>query len=280
MRMTQALVKNWMTSPVITGTPDMELSKARQIFDERHIRALPIVKDDKLVGLINRQVLIRLDLSILGNEVWNLGINVADETAADVMKTNVITITPDSTIQHATRVMLENKINALPVMENGKLIGILTSSDLLRFIITETPNLNKKITIADYMTDEVATVTRSATLLEAHTQMGAKRIRSLPVVEEGKIVGLVTRTDLMSSDPSRPAMQNSKETSTKVLAQPVEKVMVTSVITLDPAAEITEAARIMLEKKIHCLPVVDAKQQMLGIITESDLFLMLLQKLN
>jgi CBS domain-containing protein len=280
MRMTQALVKNWMTSPVITGTPDMELGKARQIFDERHIRALPIMKDDQLVGLINRQVLIRLDLSILGNEVWNLGIDVPDETAADVMKTNVIIITPDTTIQHATRVMLENKINALPVMENGKLIGILTSSDLLRFIITETPKLNKQITIADYMTDEVATVTRSTTLLEAHTLMGAKRIRSLPVVEDGKIVGLVTRTDLMSSDPSRPAMQNSQETSTKVLAQPVEKVMVTSVITLDPAAEITEAARILLEKKIHCLPVVDAKQQMLGIITESDLFLMLLQKLN
>jgi CBS domain-containing protein len=269
-----------MTSPVITGTPEMALSKARQIFDERHIRALPILQDGKLVGLINRLVLIRLDLSILGNEVWNLGINVADETAADVMRTNVLTIAPESTILHATRVMLENKVSALPVLENEKLIGILTSSDLLRFIITMYTTLDKKVTVADYMTDEVVTVSRDTTLLEAHTLMGAKRIRSLPVIEEGKIVGLVTRTDLMSSDPSRPAMQNSQETSTKVLAQHVEKVMITDVITIAPSSELTEAARIMLEKKIHCLPVVDEKQQMLGIITESDLFLMLLQKLN
>jgi len=278
--MTYSLVKDLMTSPVITGTPEMELSEARQIFNERHIRALPIMQGDKVVGLINRLVLIGLDLSILGNEVWNLGIIVADETAADVMKTNVITITPDATILHATRTMLENKINALPVLENDKLIGILTSSDLLRFIIKMYQSLDKKVIVADYMTDEVVTVTRQTTLLEAHTLMGANHIRSLPVIESGKIIGLVTRTDLMSSDPSRPAMQNSSETSTKVLAQPVEKVMVSNVITIAPTAELTEAAKIMLEKKIHCLPVVDEKQQMLGIITESDLFLMLLQKLN
>ena len=278
--MTYSLVKDWMTSPVITGTPDMALSEARQIFDERQIRALPILKGDKLVGLINRLVLIRLDLSILGNEVWNLGINVADETAADAMKTDVTTVTPDATILHATRSMLENKINALPVLENGKLIGILTSSDLLRFIIKMYQTLDKKIVVTDYMTDDVVTITRHTTLLEAHTLMGAKHIRSLPVVENGKIIALVTRTDLMSSDPTRPAMQSSSETSTKILAQPVEKVMVSNVITIAPTAELTEAAQIMLEKKIHSLPVVDEKQQMLGIITESDLFLMLLQKLN
>jgi CBS domain-containing protein len=266
--MTQGLVKNWMTSPVITGTPEMELSKARQIFDERHIRALPILKDGQLIGLINRQVLIRLDLSILGNEVWNLGIDVADETAADVMKTNVLTIAPDSTIHHTARVMLENKVNALPVLEDGKLIGILTSSDLLRYIIAQYPSLGKRITVSDHMSDEVVAIQRSTTLLEAHSLMGTKRIRSLPVVE-----------DLMSSDPSRPAMQNSQDTSYKVLAQPVEKVMVPEITTIAPDAELPEAARIMLEKKIHCLPVVDENCRMLGIITESDLFLMLLQKM-
>jgi CBS domain-containing protein len=278
--MTQGLVKDWMTSPVITGTPEMELSKARQIFDERHIRALPILKDGKLIGLINRQVLIGIDLSILGNEVWNMGIDVADETTADVMKTNVLTIAPDSTIHHAARVMLENKINALPVLVNGELTGILTSSDLLRYIIAQYPTLGKKVTVSDHMSDEVVTIQRSSTLLEAHNLMGTKRIRSLPVVENGKIVGLVTRTDLMSSDPSRPAMLNSQEASYKVLAQPVEKVMVADVVTITPDAELTEAARIMLEKKIHCLPVVDENCKMLGIITETDLFLMLLQKMN
>jgi CBS domain-containing protein len=276
--MINGLVKNWMTSPVITTTPETELSRARQIFDEKHIRALPVMDGDRLVGLINRQVLVRLDLSILGNEVWNLGLDVAGETAADIMKTDVITITPDSTVQNAALVMLENKVSALPVLENGKLIGILTSSDLLRFIISTYPSLKKKIVVSDYMSDELITIRRNTTLLEAHNLMGTKLIRSLPVVEDGRLVGLVTRTDLMSSDPSRPAMKNSQETSCKVLSQPVEKVMVTKIITITADAEITDAAKIMLEKKIHCLPVIKEKQEMVGIITESDLFLMLIQK--
>jgi CBS domain-containing protein len=238
------------------------------------------MKEGRLIGLINRQVLIRLDLSILGNEVWNLGLDVAGEKAADVMKKNVLTITPDSTIHNAARIMLENKVNALPVLENDELIGILTSSDLLRFIIAQYPSLNKKITISDYMADEVVTVSKDTTLLEAHNLMGTKRIRSLPVIENGRIVGLVTRTDLMSSDPTRPALRDSQEASYKVLSQPVKTVMVTDVITIAPDAEITDAAKIMLERKIHCLPVVNDKKEMMGIITESDLFLMLLQKLN
>ena len=149
----------------------------------------------------------------------------------------------------------------------------------MRYIIAQYPSLGKKITVSDHMSDEVVTIQRSTTLLEAHNLMGTKRIRSLPVVEEGKIIGLVTRTDLMSIYPSRPAIQNSQDTSYNVLAQPVEKVMVPEIITIAPDAELPEAARIMLEKKIHCLPVVDENCKMLGIITESDLFLVLLQKM-
>jgi acetoin utilization protein AcuB len=276
--MKPALVKDWMTSPAVTTTPETELSRARQIFNENHFRALPVMQDGRVIGLINRQVLMSLDLSILGNEIWNLGLNVVDNTVADVMKTKITTITPETTILTAARLMLENKISALPVLENEKLTGILTSSDLLRYIISEYPGLKKKILVSDFMTAKVITVSRDTTLLEAHHLMGVKRIRSLPIVEEGKLIGLVTRTDLMSSDPSRLALKNSQEAYDKILSQPVEKVMVTEIITISPDAELTEAARIMLEKKIHCLPVVNERQKMRGIITESDLFLMLLQK--
>lgn len=276
--MKPALVKDWMTSPAVTTTPETELNRARQIFNENHFRALPVMQDGRVIGLINRQVLVSLDLSILGNEIWNLGLNVADNTVADVMKTKITTITPETTILTAARLMLENKISALPVLEDKKLAGILTSSDLLRFIISEYPGLKKKILVSDFMTGKVITISRNTTLLEAHHLMGVKRIRSLPIVEEGKLIGLVTRTDLMSSDPSRLALKNSQEAYDKILSQPVEKVMVTEIITISPDAELTEAARIMLAKKIHCLPVVSEKQKMRGIITESDLFLMLLQK--
>ena len=266
-----------MTSPVVTVTAETSLTEARKIIDEKQIRALPVMKDDKLIGIITRRGLLRLDLSILGNESWNLNVDLADETVGDVMTAKPITIQPDSLIPKAARIMLENKITALPVVENGKLVGILTNSDLLRFILAESSELKKHIQVKNYMTDEVVTLEKETSLLEAHSLMGTKRIRSLPVVENGQIIGLVTRTDLMSSDPSHLASRKNQEVSLKILTQPVEKVMTSPVLTISPEAEFTEAAKIMLEHKIHSLPVVDEEKKMVGIITESDLFLMIVQ---
>ena len=158
------------------------------------------------------------------------------------------------------------------------MVGILTNSDLLRFILAEYPGLKKEILVKHYMTDEVVSIEKDTTLLEAHRLMGTKRIRSLPVLENEAIVGLVTRTDLMSSDPSRLASRKNQEVSLKILTQPVEKVMTTPVLTISPEAELTQAAKMMLENKIHSLPVIDVENKMVGIITESDLFLMVVQK--
>jgi acetoin utilization protein AcuB len=178
----------------------------------------------------------------------------------------------------AARIMLENKITALPVLENGNLVGILTNSDLLRFIIVESPNLKKKILVKNYMNDEVVTIDPDTSLLEAHRLMGTKRIRSLPVLEDDALVGVVTRTDLMSSDPSRLISKNNQELSLKILTQSVEKVMTKAVITVTSDVPLTEAARLMLENKMHCIPIVDSDKKLTGIITESDLFLMVVQK--
>jgi CBS domain-containing protein len=276
--MINGLVRNWMTSPVVTVTTETNLSAARKIIDEKHIRALPVMKGEKLLGIVTRRGLLRLDLSILGNESWNLGVDLADETVGDVMTANPLTIRPDSLIPKAARIMLENKITALPVLENDKLVGILTNSDLLRFILAEFADLKKEIVVRHYMTDEVVTIEKETTLLEAHRLMGTKRIRSLPVIENEQIVGLVTRTDLMSSDPSHLASKKNQEVSLQILTQPVEKVMTSQVLTISPEADLTKAARLMLEHKIHSLPVVDEEKKMVGIITESDLFLMIVQK--
>jgi CBS domain-containing protein len=272
------LIKQWMSAPVITVTPETSLTEARELLSEEHIRALPVVKNNKLVGIITRRGLLRVDLSFLVDESWHQRANMTEETVSDVMTDNPLVIRPDSVIPKAARIMLENKITALPVLEKGELVGIVTNSDFLRFIIEEYPTLKKTILVKNYMSDEVVTVERDTTLLEAHRLMGVKRIRSLPVVEGDKLVGMVTRTDLMSSDPSRLASSQKQDLSLKVLTQPVEKVMSAPLYSISPEAPLPEAARLMLENKVHCLPVLDETHQLVGIITESDLFLMIVQK--
>jgi len=276
--MNNGLARNWMSSPVITATKDMYLSDARKLISERKIRALPVVENGQLVGIVTRRGLLRIDLSLLQEDAHYLNVDPADMKVGDVLTLNPITIRPESLIPKAARIMLENKITALPVMENGKMVGILTNSDLLRFIITEYPAVKNKKPVSHYMTDEVVTIRPDDSLLEAHRLMGTKRIRSLVVMEGEKMVGLVTRTDLMSSDPSRMASRNNQKVSLQILTESVEKVMSKSLVTIAPDASIVDAAELMLEHKIHCLPVVDAEQNLVGIITESDLFLMIVQK--
>ena len=271
------LIRQWMSSPVVTVSPDTSLTEAREILSEEHIRALPVVKNRKLVGIITRRGLLRVDLSFLIDDSWHAKTNLDDEKVSDVMTKNPLTVRPEAQVPKAARIMLENKITALPVLEKDHLVGILTNSDFLRFIIEEYPILKKPIYVNNYMTDEVVTVEKETALLEAHRLMGVKRIRSLPVVDGEELVGIVTRTDLMSSDPSRLASFQKQELSLKVLTQPVEKVMSKPLYTISPDAELTEAAKLMLENKVHCLPVMK-ENKLVGILTESDLFLMIVQK--
>ena len=84
----------------------------------------------------------------------------------------------------------------------------------------------------------------------------------------------------MRSYPTRLASRDNQGLSVQVLqilSQPVTRIMTQNIITIRPDAPITEAARLMLENRVHCLPVMDNKK-LVGIITESDLFLMIVQK--
>jgi CBS domain-containing protein len=276
--MIKSMVKDWMSSPVVVVPQTAGLDEARKTISENHIRALPVMEGGNLIGIVTRRGLLRLDLSSLDHEIKYLHIIPEEKNVGDVMTRNVITILPNNLMPKAARIMLENKITALPVLENRQLVGIITNSDLLHFIIEESANLKRKLLVNQYMTDEVVTIDRQTNMLEAHRLMGTKRIRSLVVTEGDRLIGVVTRTDLMSSDPSRMTSRNQQDISLKILSQPVEKVMSTNLITISEKAPLTEAAELMLKNKIHCLPVLNQEKKLAGIITESDLFLMIVQK--
>jgi CBS domain-containing protein len=120
----------------------------------------------------------------------------------------------------------------------------------------------------------VVTVTPDTSLLEAQRLMGTKRIRSLPVMDEEKLVGLVTRTDMVKVEPSRFVSPENQEQSLSILLQSIDKIMTRKLITTTPGENLVNIARTMLERKIHCLPVLNKEGQLCGVITDSDLFRM------
>lgn len=125
--------------------------------------------------------------------------------------------------------------------------------------------------VRDLMSPEVATVFRNDQLAIADDVMRLGRIRHTPVIDEetGEVVGVVSQRDLFRGALAR-ALGYGQHAQQKMLGMlRVKDVMTTNPVTISPDAEIAEAARTMLERKIGCLPVVE-DGKLVGILTESD----------
>ena len=130
----------------------------------------------------------------------------------------------------------------------------------------------KQELVKEWMTPEVVTIQPDTTLPEAHRLMTDKQIRRLPVVKKGRLVGIVTRGDVREAEPSDATSLSIWEVNYLLAKLKVEQIMTRNPRTISPEATIGEAAQAMLEYKISGLPVVDEQGQVVGIITESDIF--------
>jgi acetoin utilization protein AcuB len=125
--------------------------------------------------------------------------------------------------------------------------------------------------VKDYMTAAPITITPATPVLEALEIMKRHEIRHLPVADRGKLVGLVTERGLLTVSPSPATTLSVYEMNYLLAKMTVKEAMVKSLITTTPAATIEDAALIMRDKKVGCLPVLEAAE-MVGIITQTDIF--------
>jgi acetoin utilization protein AcuB len=126
--------------------------------------------------------------------------------------------------------------------------------------------------VKDRMTIEPVTVTSDTAFPEAFRLIREKRIRHLPVVDEkGKLIGVVARTDLLHASPSPATTLSVFEMNFLLANLHVQKVMSTPPITVSENAPLEEAARVMVQNKIGCLPVM-RDGELAGLITETDIF--------
>ena len=133
----------------------------------------------------------------------------------------------------------------------------------------------KKELVRSWMTQDVITVKPSTTLPEAHQIMMDEEIRRLPVVnDKGALVGIVTLGDVRGAQPSPATSLSIWELNYLLSSLTVEKIMTPQPMTIEPEATIGAAARTMLEHRVSGLPVVDTNGKLAGIITESDIFSM------
>jgi CBS domain-containing protein len=131
------MVKDWMVSPVITVDSSSPISSAHQLMKKHGVRRLPVLHNDKLVGIVtigDVREASPSDATTLS--IWELNYLWAQLTVEKVMTRNPMSIASSTPILEAAEVMLDKKVSGLPVVDEGKLVGILTESDIFRMLVT------------------------------------------------------------------------------------------------------------------------------------------------
>lgn len=136
--MKNTLVKDWMVTNVITAGPHTGMLDAHKLMRDHNIRRLPVVKkNNQLVGIVTRSDIRKAEPSEATTlNVWEMNYLLSKLQLKDIMTKDVITAHVNDTLKSVAVKMQENKIGALPVVDNhNKVVGIITESDIFRALI-------------------------------------------------------------------------------------------------------------------------------------------------
>lgn len=130
-------VRSWMSSPAVVAPETMTLPEARQLLRERSIRRVPVVNAaGQLVGIVTEGDINKISASHESDvRDYNMYHRVADLPLRDFMSRAVRTAAPDMLIMDVAQILLEQRIGGVPVVEGGRVIGMITESDLFRLIV-------------------------------------------------------------------------------------------------------------------------------------------------
>ncbi len=133
----------------------------------------------------------------------------------------------------------------------------------------------KDFLVRDWMAAPVISISSETRIVEAHQIMKEHGIRRLPVIESGKLVGLITLGDVREASPSKATTLSIWELNYLWSNITVRRIMQEKVYTISTDSSLIAAAQLMMDKKISGLPVVDNDDQVVGMLTESDIFRMI-----
>lgn len=161
------LVKDRMTPEPICGRPDMPVTEAQALMSQNEIRHLPILDDaGQLVGLVTQRALLKaLPSDVSHFSRFEVSYVLAKIKVRDVMVTPVLTISEDTAIEEAARIMADERIGCLPVLRKGQLVGIITDNDLFTTMVDLLGARRKGLRVTVLQPDRPGEVARISTAI-------------------------------------------------------------------------------------------------------------------
>lgn len=274
------------SSPVAVLNPSDTLNKAMQQMWRLNCEHLPVVKNSEVIGLLAER-----DLFLHANgdryaahELAHTDIKhvLGSSRVDDIMSAPARTLSPDDSVETAARLLLSEEIHAIPLVNNGSLVGIVTDTDLLKCYFDDRhlmPGDFANGQVTDYMSSHVFSVRPSDLKPKVIRLMRDKQIRHIPVVDENDaVVGIVSDSDLLLGRKidrweGRLSLDNVPTDSSSLIAD----LMTAHPEVLNSASTLRDVARIMVQKNIGCVPIVigekvtGAGEKLAGIVTSTDL---------
>ena len=181
------LIKDWMTRDPITITDDTSMIKAIHIMKEHRFRRLPVLHQGQLVGMVTDRDLKEASPSKATTlDVHELYYLLAELQVKEIMSRNPVSVFAEDTVEHAAQLMLEHTISGLPVLDRaGKLVGIITQSDVFRAFMHITGILQGGVQFALRLEDRPGLIKEVVDLLRARGARFVSLLSSYATTRKG-----------------------------------------------------------------------------------------------
>jgi CBS domain-containing protein len=263
-------------TPVVTMAPTTPIYDGIQIMTKEGFRRIPIANPGTITleGIVTATDIIDYlgggkKFQIIQKKFAGNIFKAINEPIKLIMTKKVVSVQTSAKISKAIELMTQQNLGGLPVVDDkNRVKAIITERDIANMFADRISG----VTVARLMSEKVVTAMPKTTIFEAARTMTTQGFRRLPIISEGKVVGIITAMDIIRFFGSGKVFQYLKSgTITQVLNTPAFEIATKDVAAIEPDADVGQAAKIMQEKDIGALPVVK-KGKLGGIITERDFF--------
>jgi CBS domain-containing protein len=241
---------------------DQLVSFAIEQMRKKRVSRLPVMDGGKLVGIVTEKDIVARLSSTRDGGLPSSGLRVSS-----IMTSNPITISPEANDIDAAKEMVTHRISSLPVINReGKLVGLITKTGLTRLCLSV-----EKVYVGQIMTRNIVSISPYSRIVNAARLLLEKDSSMLSVVDEGKLVGVITYGLIAL------AMSAIRErTDGKHIDKQFRQITVSSAMRpippiCHPDSKVKEGVKTIIDERLKGLPVLDYKERLVGVLTKTDL---------
>lgn len=263
-------------SAVVMIAPTTPIYDAIQIMTKKGFRRLPIANPGTkhLEGIVTATDIVDYlgggkKFEIIQQKFGGNFFKAINEPIKLIMTQRVVSIKTSAKLSEAIMKMKEENVGGLPVVDDKDSVkAIITERDIANLFADRASGTK----VAQLMSEKVVTALPKTTIFEAEKTMAIQGFRRLPIVSDGKVIGIITAMDIIRFFGSGEVFRHLRSgTIIQVLNTPALEIATKTVATIGPDVDVGQAAKLMREKDIGALPVVQAGK-LVGIVTERDFF--------